>query len=325
MSKKQTIRSHYLPQTYLKHFLLNDALFMYKKGEKFFSNGIKSEDRIVEVSGESALINVGLENNLYKIDVSGLSSDDIEEFFQQYGENLLNDVILSIENKKDEDVIGADIKDKLCVFLATMRIRTPFFKWETEEIDSTFRKYFTALDMGRTDVDILKKEMEKKGKNYTEEEINIVRQALIDKKYKLKYPNEHFLQIALSGIDSYIEIFRKMTMAIFKSRSDRYFITSDNPVVYFVPQEKVDFYNPYKSLVSPYTEVFFPLTRNIAVHLSRRETKEVIMNVGRENVDLFNYNISHNSFNFLFSPLKMSVLNEFIKQYIPYPFKVNIS
>ena len=33
-----TTRSHYLPETYLKHFLHEDQIFMYMKGKIFFDN-----------------------------------------------------------------------------------------------------------------------------------------------------------------------------------------------------------------------------------------------------------------------------------------------
>ena len=114
-----------------------------------------------------------------------------------------------------------------------------------------------------------------------------------------------------------------MKINILKAREDRYFITSDNPVVYFVPQDKVNFYNPSKSLVSPLTEVFFPLTKDCAIHLCRRsDLKEMIMSASRELVDNFKENIAYNSKDFIFSPIKMNFLNQFVEEYIPYPFKL---
>src|ERR1700733_7605075 len=128
---KNTVRSHYLPRTYLKHFLLDDALFMYKKGEKFFEKETPPESRILRVKSEEGLANVGLENNLYAIEALGVSSNDIEEIFQEYGENFLDDLITKIEAKSEGDSITGEIKDKLCIFLAAMRVRTPLFKYET--------------------------------------------------------------------------------------------------------------------------------------------------------------------------------------------------
>ena len=78
-----TVRSHYLPRTYLKHFLLEDKLVMYMKGEKFFKNpDTKPEDRILTVMGEEGLKNVGLQKHLYNPGVEGITSDDLEEIFR---------------------------------------------------------------------------------------------------------------------------------------------------------------------------------------------------------------------------------------------------
>lgn len=319
---KNTVRSHYLPRTYLKHFLLDDALFMYKKGERFFEKEATAESRILRVKSEEGLANVGLENNLYAIEAPGVSSNDIEEIFQEYGESFLDDLITKIEARGEGDSITGEIKDKLCTFLAAMRVRTPLFKYEAEEMSASFTMHSMAKDMEHRSVEELKAAIDAEGKSYTEEQIASARQAFIDKKYKLKFPNALFLKLALSSLDMHADIFHGMNMLILRSKADRYFITSDNPVVYFVPREKINFYNPPKSLMSPHTEVFFALTRNLAVHLSRAKLKEIIMRADHETVDVFNYNISFNSFNFIFSPLQIKSLEQFSKEYIPYPFRV---
>ena len=114
-----------------------------------------------------------------------------------------------------------------------------------------------------------------------------------------------------------------MTMTILKS-DGRLFITNDNPFVYFVPKKHANFYNPPKGLVTPYCEAFFPLTKDLAVHLSWRKMDERIMLADREIVDAFNYNLSHNSLDYIFAPMKINELEKFTKGYIPYPFKFAI-
>ncbi|NLK93932.1 MAG: DUF4238 domain-containing protein [Clostridiales bacterium] len=323
--KKNTIRSHYIPQTYLKHFLLDDKLFMYKKGENFFKRSNDSEKRILEVRGVDALKNIGLENNIYKLNIGSFNSDDIEDIFREYGENFFDDVVSKIDQIKEGEEINFEIREKICIFMGAMLIRTPFFKKQSEDIDSSLRKYFTALSLKNEDLKRIKKDLIREGKKYSIKELSIAKQRLIDGNYELQYPNEFFIKVALSSLEQYINIFREMKMVIFKNKEARYFITSDNPVVYFVPREKVNFYNPYKSLVSKHTEVFFPVTKNLAIFLSRRDNiREVLQYGNRGIVDLFNENISHNSLNFLFSPLKMNKLKKFVEEYIPYPFEIRI-
>ena len=113
--KKNTIRSHYIPQTYLNHFLLDDKLFMYKKGENFFKRSNDSEKRILEVRGVDALKNIGLENNIYKLNIGSFNSDDIEDIFREYGENFFDDVVSKIDQIKEGEEINFEIREKICI------------------------------------------------------------------------------------------------------------------------------------------------------------------------------------------------------------------
>lgn len=137
--KKSTVRSHYLPRTYLKHFLVNDELVMYMKGEKFFKDESKTpEQRIIKIKGEEGLKNVGLQNHLYNPNVEGLSSDELEEVFQKYGEDFYDITIAEIEDLPLGSKIPSKVKDNLSMFFASMRVRTPFFKKEIEDMDELF-------------------------------------------------------------------------------------------------------------------------------------------------------------------------------------------
>lgn len=320
--KKATVRSHYLPRTYLKHFFLNNELLVYNKGEKFFTSDIGADKRIFSVVGEEALVNVGVNNNLYTIDAPGITSDDVEDIFKEYGEDFLDEMIMRIEMKHEGGLIEKEIKEKLCIFLAAMRVRTPFFKFEVEESSSLFAKHSIGFKIANMDISEIRSILGSKGDNLTNEQIESARQALVNNEYNLKWPNAHFLKQALSSLNMYVEIFRNMNIVVLRSRSDRYFVTSDNPVVYFVPREKTNIYNNPKSLMSNFTEVFFPLTRNHALHLCRQNRAETVLLANRQITDIVNYNIMHNSFNFIISPIKMNALVKFIQEYIPYPFRL---
>lgn len=297
---------------------------MYMKGEKFFKKGSESSNRIVKIVSENGLKNVALENNLYDPGIPGLSSNDLEEIFRGYGEDFYNDLIASIYSLQAGEEIPDEIKDKICLFIASMRVRTPQFKREIEEIAEVFTKHDMSKKFGSMSLEeIIKFNKEKLNNELTKDEARKIQEVFKEKKYELKYPNGYFIKIALLQLNHFADIYRKMTINIIKS-SYRYFITSDNPVVYFVPREKVDSYNSYKSLVSPYSELFFSLSQNLGVTLNWRKMEERIMPENREVIDIFNYNISHNSFDFIFSPLEMNSLNKFVEEYIPYPFKINI-
>lgn len=319
-----TVRSHYLPRTYLKHFLHEDVLFMYKKGEKFFDEKTKPEERILDIRGESGLLNVGVEKHLYDPEMEGISSDDLEEIFQELGENTYDATIAAIRELPMGSRVPANIKDPLCLLMASMRIRTPLFKKEIEEMDGQMRKHLMAANYERMSTkEVMQHAKEATGQEITEKFAAEIKDSFVNKKYGLKYPNAYFIKYALLLVEEHVDIFHQMTMTICKSNS-RFFITNDNPFVYFVPPEHVNFYNPPKGLVTPHCEVFFPLTKDLAVHLSWRKMDENLTQASREIVDRFNYNISHNSLDYIFAPMKINELTKFTEEYIPYPFAFKI-
>lgn len=324
-----TKRSHYLPQTYLKHFLKDDSLFMYKKGEKFFkAKNMTPQQRILQIDGEANVKNIALENNLYNPEAEGITTNEVEEIFQEFGENFLNKTICEIEKTyvpETRQDLSTSLKERLSMFLASMRVRTPLFKWEIETSSTQMHKFLMKKDMENTSVPELERRMKSMGKTYTKDQLRKAKDMFINQEYSLKWPNAHFLKFALGGLQMHLEIFSNMKMLIGITRPDRFLITSDNPVVYFVPKEKTNFYNQPKSLMSLYTELFFPLTKNIGIHISRhRAIQEGITDFNREVSDTFNFNIATNSLNFIFSPIKMKFLNKYIENHIPYPFEFKI-
>jgi len=298
---------------------------MYKKGEKFFKDNATPTQRTVVIKGEQALINFGLENGLYDPEIDGLSSDDLEEIFCDCGENTYNSLIQEIELLVPGHEIPLDVKNKICIFMAAMRVRTPQFKREMEDMDGTYRKYYMALKYGSMTpqelINFNKKELKR---IITLDMAKKIIKYYSDKNYELKYPKVFFIKMALEFLEVYADIFCKMTITIVKS-DQRYFISSDNPVVFFVPRDKVDFHNPPRALVSPFTEMFFPLSKNLAAHFTWRKDKERVALATRKIVDVFNYNLSYNSFDFIFSPMKMNSLDIFTKKLIGYPFKFLIN
>lgn len=323
--KKQTVRSHYLPITYLKHFLNEDEFFMYKKGEKFFKDpAITPEERIIRIRGEEGLKNVGLQNNLYNPGVEGVSSNDLEEIFSGYGEESYNETIDKAEKLSIGEFIPQEIKENLCFIMASMRVRTPLFKWEVEQMDESMKKHLMAKQIGgMTSEEMVSRFKKDKGEDISLEIAQKVRDKFINKNYNLKYPNGYFIKIALMLLEQHADLFHQMVFTIHKSDS-RFFITTDNPLAYFVPKEHINFYISPKSLVSPHCEVFFPLTNKLAVHATWIRGQEQILTANREIIDIYNYNLSHNSYEYIFSPIKMNSLNKFIENHIPYPFKITI-
>lgn len=319
-----TVRSHYLPRTYLKHFLHEDCLYMYKKGEKFFDEKTKPEDRILQVRGGDGLQNIGVEKHLYNPELEGVSSDDLESIFQELGENTYDAAIAEIESTQNGALVPQSIKQPLCMLMAAMRVRTPLFKKEIEDMDEQMRKHLMAIEYERmTPEEVMKHSKEVTGKEISLKLATEIRDQFVGKKYKLDYPNAYFIKHALLLVEQHIDIFDQMTMTVCKSNG-RFFITNDNPLVYFVPPKYVNVYNPPKGLVTPHCEVFFPLAKNLAVHLTWKKEEQIVREVSREVIDAFNYNLSHNSLDYIFAPIKTNELEKFTQEHIPYPFKFAI-
>ncbi|MDB5244911.1 MAG: hypothetical protein JWN90_16 [Parcubacteria group bacterium] len=323
--KKPTVRSHYLPQTYLKHFLHENELFMYKKGEKFFTDpSTIPTERILPVKGEAGLKNIGVENNLYNPDLDGINSDVLEEIFQELGENDYDATIAAIRELPVGSIIPATVKDPLCLLMASLRVRTPLFKKELEEMDEQTKKHLMSLSYERMSVkEVQQHAKEATGQKITPEFAKDLKDSFVNKKYTLKYPNAYFIKHALLLVEEHVDIFQQMRMTIIKS-TGRYFVTNDSPLVYFVPPQHVDFYNPPKGLVTPYCEVFFPLTKDLAVHMCWRKGAQEIRGASRELIDATNYNLAHNSLDYIFAPMKIKELEKFTKEHIPYPFRFAI-
>ena len=322
--KKPTRRSHYIPQTYLRHFLHNDRLVMYKKGERFFGTGTSSKQRIVDIVTENALVNFGIENDLYDPGVPGVTTEDFEQLFQEHGENFYTKLVEDLEKLPIGSTVPKDLKDQIALFMGAMCVRTPHHKAQIEERDSALHKYRIKnwLESASTEsvMEFCKKSL---GKDVDKDFVDKLKKAIdgVDGyRMEMDYPNGFFLQKIIPQMNLFADIFYNMRIQIYRSNQD-FFITTDNPVVYFVPAEKLNAYNDPKSLTDPFAEVYFPISKNIAALLTWQKKPDEIVSAAKDDMEIFNYNFSINSRDFIFAPIRMSKLEKFVEAYIPYPLK----
>ena len=329
MSKKQkpTRGNHFLPITYLRHFLHDDKLVMYKKGEKFFTGTSKPADRIVVVSGEGGLKVVAKQNNLYTLKgVAGVESDFMEKFFVDLIEGELNYLIQEIDKLPFESPIIDELKQKVCILMASMVVRVPGAKQETEEIYTEFSKiYLQYVPMSEEEKVAIKEQVEKEeGREISDNDLEDAIQSFADGKLKLSISSNHFVKDILSRIGDFANIFYGMKMCILRGDGTNFFITSDNPVAYFVPKDKADYHlNAVRSLMSKYTEVNFPLTKDYCVVMTRMDDMhEMMLPTTQEIFDRLENTLSCFSKDYIFSPVQKPILDDFANKYIPYPFKL---
>lgn len=325
--KKPTRGNHFLPITYLKHFLHNDKLVMYKKGEKFFKKGSTPADRIVTISGEGGLRVVAKQNDLYTLkEIEGVEPDFMEQFFVELIEGELNELIQEVEKIPLWGPLSNELKKKICTLMASMTVRVPGTKQETEALYSEFLKmHFQHIPMSEKEKTVIRdKAKQEEGREITDKDFEDAIQAFADGDLKLEISSNLFVKDILMKMGHFANIFYGMKMCIIKSDGKNLFITSDNPVAWFVPRDKMDYHlNAPRSLMSQYTEVNFPLTKNYCIALTRRDDwREVVVPSIPEAFDILENTLSCFSRDYIFSPVQKTVLDDFAKKHIPYPFKL---
>lgn len=325
--QKPTRGNHFLPITYLKHFLHNDQLVMYKKGEKFFTEKYNPSSRIFTVRGEKGLNAIGKENDLYTLKgIEGVESDFMEKFFNDLIEKELDDVVSGVDKLSFGTPIPDEIKQKLCILMSSMVVRVPGAKKETEDLYAEFLKaHFKYEDMSEQEkIEIREQMRREEGREIDDKDLKDAVQAFSDGRIKLSVSSNLFVKDILSRIDDFASIFYGMKMYILRGDGTNLFITSDNPVAYFVPKDKTDYHlNAPRSLMSKYTEVNFPLTKNYCVVMGRvDDMSEMVLPTTQKVFDRLENTLSCFSKDYIFSPVRKPVLDDFANEYIPHPFKL---
>jgi len=339
MNDKTKKRNHYIPKTYLKRFLNDqDTLYVYKKGEKFFSDGITKDSRLLTVVGEDGLNRVAVKKDLYI--PSGEFGEDKNIFEDFFCDEIESKYDIFISDLEDSDITcEQNIKkyhEYVINLLSSMYARTLHSKRELEEMyESNIQMHhkLQTINKNRNDkrIESLKEVIRKRHPEYSKqkvgESIKEYFKMIEAGEFKINFPRNKFIKEMFGKMQMFAQIISDMNIQIIKNNTSFPFITSDAPVVYFVPKEKVNFYFGPKSLGGPYTELYLPLTKNICLLLTRRnlDSLDYVYVTQGSWARVINYNIAHNSRDFIFSPETNVFLDKFIDEYIPYPFKFTIS
>jgi len=337
MSNHIKKRNHYIPKTYLKKFLNADnRLFVYKKGEDFFNDKISKGDRLLTVHGEEGLDAIGVKNYLY-IPEGKFNEDKniFEDFFSDKFESPYNDFIKYTEaNFTDVKKILNKYHAYIINLIASMMVRTLHYKIELEDIYKTTFQISEQFNLRRkSHLDELKKVITDKFPDLNNEEVEeTVRDytnMMNEGKFGVKLPRNLFIKKMIKDMKFHSNLISDMTIQILKNDKKSFFITSDNPAVYFVPQGKEYFPYSSKSLGGPYTELYFPLSKSLCLILSRYKI-EVLSGIptsliNKKVIRNINETIAYNSRNFIYSSYQANFLDKFIKEKISYPYKFSIS
>jgi hypothetical protein len=147
-------------------------------------------------------------------------------------------------------------------FIAIMYVRTDAFRLQFAEMTMSalqLQNYATALD-DKAFAHSMDAYQKKTGKTLSTKEMEDLREAMLHpEKFSVSMDKEFTLQ-ALAFHDTLVPIFAKMNWAVLSVDAPRFLITSDNPVVFAVPeQHQHPFYRG--GLMHEKIELTFPLSR----------------------------------------------------------------
>lgn len=328
-------RNHYIPKTYLEKFLNKDnELYVYKKGEEFFNDKLNKNDRLLVIKGKEGLEAVGVKNKLY-IPEGKFEGDKnvVEDFFSEKFEGPYNKFIEFVENNfYDIKIILQEYYEYIITLTASMMVRTLHYKLDLDEM---YKAYFQTAAKFRLEKknsivelqQLLKDEFAELNDAEIEKHANDYIKMINDGAFSVKLPKNLFIKQMIESLKFHSTLISDMTIQIVKNNSNSFFITSDNPVVYFVPKGKENLYYGPKSLGGHHTEIFFPLTKDLCLILSRKQM-EVFSGIPLKHYDkkiikIINNAITHHSRDFIYSPYQASFLDKYIETKIPYPFKLS--
>jgi len=226
--------NHYIPQYYLKGFSQNDGkqIWVYDK-----NIGIKFQTQIKSTAN-----------------ISGLYSNEIEQYLANEIEEPANAVLMKIRNQNQ---INNEDKKILSEYMVTMMKRVPTGKRRFEELaPSICKNLFNELDISLSKIAI-----------NSPEKIDLINTRKneiggILTKFSNNFPDEAwFHNIPPMKSPKIVEALKNMVWYFLVVESGFDFLTSDNPFFFF------------KSLGigNPNSEVIFPISNKIALWATWKE------------------------------------------------------
>jgi hypothetical protein len=120
-------------------------------------------------------------------------------------------------------------------------------------------------------------------------------------------PKEHLIVLETSSISHFVELLLRRTWVLFVAKNNAgHFITSDNPVVltYDEPDQIPSFYRNSPGLAVGGTELYFPITKNLAIIGRFDEINEGVIEVDKNMVAAMNTKIFRYAKKQIYSPTK---------------------
>lgn len=313
MSKKKSVRHHFIPQFYLQGFVdpkNSPYVWVYRKDDgAIIKSSVK--DTAVHRHYYSFTTKTGIRD-----------SQTLEKWFSEIEASVAK-IYRKILRKKP---LNNEERSRFATFLALTLTRVPNYR--ENMIDKP-----TAQLMKRMQIIMAshKQHFEthiKKFEKDTGEKISVpieqLREYILKGDYDVKVGNpDYSLSFMFSSAKEVAPIFHRMRWAFLETTDDEYFLTSDNPLYYLDPSYKPgSFYGV--GLMNKNLEVTFPLSRNLAL----LATWEGLTGYHQANSSIrktLNSRTIISAQNFVFAPDKSSKLSELVQKYKNSSPKIKVS
>lgn len=238
--------------------------------------------------------------------------DSFENFFQILEENAAP----SIKKILKEEKITNEERSHLSTFIALQFLRVPSFRNDIKEmIESEIVSHQKGLASEKnrfTDyLDSFGPAKEEILAGTDEEEL---RSYIIDGKYKVRVDKDRSLLYIYELLFSIGSTIHQFYWNFLISPNSYKFVTCDNPFFYFDPKKSLS-QQKGVGLMSPNTELSFPLSKDIAILATSKYSTDEYKNVSDKMVKEINRRTVISAQRFVFSSHKYNGLNKLIKEF----------
>lgn len=283
---------HYLSQCYLKGFTKNGSkksmlsVIDFKKKTQF----------------ETKPRNVGGIRDFNRINIDGVDQNTVETSLSEFEGR----VATAIKRVDETPIFNGTDKDHILNLIALLSIRSPemrenFRQFQVQVLEMIMDLSLETKERWESQMEKMKADGQKLEPSISYEEIKAFHDR---KKYRIELSTEHHLRMEMVGIDAILPcLYRRNWLLIQSTGESGFFITSDHPVIltWNEPNKIPSIYRNSPGFGLKDTQVYFPLTKNIAL-LGEFDGREGVINAKREVVALLNSKIITFAYKQVYAP-----------------------
>jgi hypothetical protein len=238
-------RNHYLPEKYQHGFTSGDGkVWVFDRKTCRYWKG--------------APRNIGIERDFYTVvDHEGNSSDIVEHVLTA-AEGGVWPVIERID--QGAETIDDEERGFLALFAALMKTRTPAFDQMSNNFAKVFFKQW-AKERSSNVEQVVAEYRSKTGSDLTVDEARRVYADYLDEKYTIEMPRQNNIKMMLGMAEKLAQEISQLDWAIYWTKSDYVFVTSDNPFIVGSDTQSEPTL-PGVGILSPGAISFVPLSKN---------------------------------------------------------------